>query len=86
MEQRRCEVVNEFQTRERFLHIALPLVVTVIANIIAVSTLNIGARCRFLHIQLTAGPLLILQSRFRNDAHAGFILFFGDCSTLMDLW
>lgn len=29
---------------ERYLHIALPLIITVIANIIAVSTLNIGAR------------------------------------------
>ncbi|KAI4852177.1 MFS general substrate transporter [Aureobasidium sp. EXF-8846] len=29
---------------ERYLHIALPLIVTVLANIIAVSTLNVGAR------------------------------------------
>lgn len=32
------------QKQERFLHIALPLIVTVIANIIAVSTLSIAAR------------------------------------------
>ena len=30
----------------RYLHIALPLVVTVIANIIAVSTLSIAGRCK----------------------------------------
>jgi hypothetical protein len=29
---------------ERYLHIALPLIITVLANIIAVSTLNVGAR------------------------------------------
>lgn len=32
------------KTGERFLHLALPLVITVVANIIAVSTLNVAAR------------------------------------------
>ncbi|KAK4541320.1 hypothetical protein LTR36_008078 [Oleoguttula mirabilis] len=42
-----CMLINGFhsdKTQERFLHIALPLVITVIANIIAVSTLNVAAR------------------------------------------
>lgn len=32
------------RTGERFLHLTLPLIITVIANIIAVSTLNVAAR------------------------------------------
>ncbi|CAK7238089.1 hypothetical protein SEUCBS140593_010316 [Sporothrix eucalyptigena] len=42
-----CMLANGFhsdRTGERFLHIVLPLVITLIANIIAISTLNIGAR------------------------------------------
>lgn len=34
------------QRGERYLHIALPLTITVVANIIAVSSLNIAARCK----------------------------------------
>ena len=32
------------QKRERFLHVMIPLLITALANIIAVSTLNVGAR------------------------------------------
>ncbi|KAI7692200.1 putative MFS transporter, partial [Hortaea werneckii] len=42
-----CMLINGYhsdKTQERFLHIACPLIITVIANIIAVSTLNISAR------------------------------------------
>ncbi|KAI6906156.1 putative MFS transporter [Hortaea werneckii] len=42
-----CMLINGYhsdKTQERFLHIACPLILTVIANIIAVSTLNISAR------------------------------------------
>ncbi|GAB7358660.1 hypothetical protein MBLNU230_g3889t1 [Neophaeotheca triangularis] len=42
-----CMLINGWhsdKTQERFLHIALPLVVTFIANVIAVATTNIGAR------------------------------------------
>ncbi|KAL2075214.1 hypothetical protein VTL71DRAFT_156 [Oculimacula yallundae] len=42
-----CMLVNGFhsdKTQERYLHIVVPLSVTLVANIIAVSTLNIGAR------------------------------------------
>ncbi|KAL1893481.1 hypothetical protein Sste5346_006309 [Sporothrix stenoceras] len=42
-----CMLANGFhsdRTGERFLHIVLPLVITLIANILAISTLNIGAR------------------------------------------
>ncbi|KAK3718116.1 hypothetical protein LTR37_005231 [Vermiconidia calcicola] len=42
-----CMLANGFHSdkkQERFLHIALPLTVTVLANIIAVATLNVGAR------------------------------------------
>ncbi|TKA25060.1 hypothetical protein B0A50_06124 [Salinomyces thailandicus] len=42
-----CMLINGFhsdKTQERFLHIACPLIITVIANIIAVSTLSISAR------------------------------------------
>jgi hypothetical protein len=38
---------NISQKQERFLHVAIPLGVAVIANIIAVSSLNTGARCTF---------------------------------------
>ncbi|KAK3680490.1 hypothetical protein LTR37_021203 [Vermiconidia calcicola] len=42
-----CMLANGFHSdkkQEGFLHIALPLTVTVLANIIAVATLNVGAR------------------------------------------
>ncbi|KAH0346383.1 putative MFS transporter, partial [Aureobasidium melanogenum] len=39
-----CNGFHSDKMGERYLHIALPLIITVIANIIAVSTLNIGAR------------------------------------------
>ncbi|KAK5130110.1 hypothetical protein LTR08_002450 [Meristemomyces frigidus] len=42
-----CMLINGYhsdRTQERFLHIALPLIITVIANIIAVSTLSVAAR------------------------------------------
>jgi hypothetical protein len=37
------------QTRERYFHIVVPLLITLVANIIAVSTLNITARCTYSH-------------------------------------
>lgn len=42
-----CMLINGFhsdRTQERYLHIVCPLAITVVANIIAVSTLNIAAR------------------------------------------
>ncbi|KAI4762782.1 MFS general substrate transporter [Aureobasidium sp. EXF-3400] len=39
-----CNGFHSDKMGERYLHIALPLIITVLANIIAVSTLNIGAR------------------------------------------
>lgn len=42
-----CMLINGFHSdrkQERYLHIVLPLVVTLVANIIAVSTLSIAAR------------------------------------------
>ncbi|KIW61151.1 hypothetical protein PV05_01308 [Exophiala xenobiotica] len=42
-----CMLINGFHSdrkRERYLHIVCPLAITVVANIIAVSTLNIAAR------------------------------------------
>lgn len=42
-----CMLINGFhsdRTQERFFHIAIPLVITLVANIIAVSSLNIAAR------------------------------------------
>ncbi|KAI0017566.1 nicotinamide mononucleotide permease [Xylariomycetidae sp. FL0641] len=42
-----CMLINGFHSdrkQERFLHVVLPLIITLVANIIAVSTLNIGAR------------------------------------------
>ncbi|KAH0378429.1 putative MFS transporter, partial [Aureobasidium melanogenum] len=39
-----CNGFHSDKMGERYLHIALPLIITVIANIIADSTLNIGAR------------------------------------------
>jgi len=42
-----CMLINGFhsdRTQERYLHIVCPLAVTVVANVIAVSTLNIAAR------------------------------------------
>lgn len=42
-----CMLINGFhsdRTQERYLHIVVPLAITVVANIIAVSTLNIAAR------------------------------------------
>lgn len=43
-----CQLIatdTSSQKQERFLHVAIPLVVAVVANIIAVSSLNTGARC-----------------------------------------
>lgn len=45
-----CMLINGFHSdrkQERYLHIVLPLAITVLANVIAVSTLNIAARCKF---------------------------------------
>lgn len=42
-----CMLINGFhsdRTQERFLHVVVPLVVTLVANVIAVSSLNIAAR------------------------------------------
>ncbi|KAI1340167.1 nicotinamide mononucleotide permease [Xylariaceae sp. FL0016] len=42
-----CMLFNGFHSdrkQERFLHIVIPLIITLVANIIAVSSLNIGAR------------------------------------------
>ncbi|KAH9885694.1 nicotinamide mononucleotide permease [Xylariomycetidae sp. FL2044] len=42
-----CMLINGFHSdrkQERFLHIVIPLIITLVANIIAVSSLNIGAR------------------------------------------
>ena len=42
-----CMLINGYwsdKRQERYLHIALPLIITVVANIIAVSTVNIAAR------------------------------------------
>ncbi|THZ39556.1 MFS general substrate transporter [Aureobasidium pullulans] len=39
-----CNGFHSDKMGERYLHIALPLTITVVANIIAVSTLNVGAR------------------------------------------
>lgn len=45
-----CMLLNGFHSdkkQERYLHIVCPLAITVVANVIAVSTLNIAARCKF---------------------------------------
>lgn len=45
-----CMLLNGFhsdRTQERFLHIVIPFVITLVANIIAVSTLNVAARCEY---------------------------------------
>lgn len=39
-------LLTHTQTQERFYHIVGPLTITLVANIIAVSTLNIAARCK----------------------------------------
>ncbi len=42
-----CMLINGFhsdRTQERFLHVVIPLVITLVANVIAVSSLNIAAR------------------------------------------
>ena len=44
-----CMLINGFhsdKTQERYLHIVCPLAITVVANIIAVSTLSIPGRCK----------------------------------------
>ncbi len=57
-----CMLINGFHSdrkRERYLHIVCPLAITVVANIIAVSTLNIAARCKF-----SGSPSSRLKIRF----------------------
>jgi hypothetical protein len=44
------------QKQERWLHIVVPLAITLIANIIAVSTLNTAARCKFPISHFTSSP------------------------------
>lgn len=44
------------QTQERFYHIVGPLTITLIANIIAVSTLNIAARCKPIASTISCSP------------------------------
>lgn len=45
-----CMLINGFHSdrkQERYLHIVCPLVITLVANVVAVSTLNIAARCEY---------------------------------------
>lgn len=42
-----CNGFHSDKKQERYLHIVCPLVITLVANIIAVSTLNTAARCKF---------------------------------------
>lgn len=76
-----CMLINGFHSdrkQERFLHIVGPLCVTLLANIIAVSTLNVAARCKLTNLYSPPHPLAsIANPRFRrrNDAHARLILF-----------
>ncbi len=46
------------QTQERYLHIVIPLVFTIIANIIALSTLNTAARCTSPQLHFTLWLIL----------------------------
>ncbi len=50
-----CMLINGYHSdkkQERYLHIVCPLVVTLVANIIAVSSLSVPARCKLLRFRL----------------------------------
>jgi hypothetical protein len=76
---------NLQQRKERYLHIALPLIITVVANIIAVSSLNIAARCKLRIASLKKTKITNEQHRCRNDASPSIFLLLLHRSTLLDL-
>lgn len=79
-------LINGFhsdRTKERFWHIVGPLCVTVIANVIAVSSLNTAARCMWVHLRCTLHELTA-HARPRHDAHARLILRRLYCNSLVD--
>jgi len=43
----------KYQKQERYFHIVCPMVICLVANIIAVSTLNTAARCKFKKQRMT---------------------------------
>lgn len=85
-----CMLINGFHSdrkQERFLHIVGPLCITLVANIIAVSTLNVAARCKLTSVYSLSIPSVQIpnhSSRRRNDAHACLILFLLDRHPILD--